>query len=175
MRMGLLQLLLLLFSVVASAQSLPKVRAAFVRALNSKQVTDSLYSSLNKTKDKSPVLVAYTGSANAMRALHTWNPYFKIKYVKDAEECFSTAVKQEPHNIEIRFLRFSMEHYVPGFLGFSKNMQLDKAEILTQLHAGHHGTADAATVKAIMEFLVQSKRCTAQEDDFLKRQLSMLK
>ncbi|PTR00829.1 hypothetical protein C8P68_10156 [Mucilaginibacter yixingensis] len=175
MRAGVLQLLLLLLSFVAPAQSLPKVRAAFVRALNSKQVTDSLYNSLSKAKDKSPILVAYTGSANAMRALHTWNPYFKIKYVGDAEQCFSTAVQQDPHNIEIRFLRFSMEHYVPGFLGFSKNLQADKVEIITQLRAGHHGTADAVTVKTIMEFLAQSKRCTVQEDEFLKRQLSLLK
>jgi len=175
MRTGVLQLLLLLFSGVVSAQSLPKVRAAFVRALNNKQVTDSLYNSLDKAKDKSPVLLAYTGSANAMRALHSWNPYFKIKYVRDAEQYFSMAVLRDPHNIEIRFLRFSMEHYVPGFLGFSKNLQADKAEMLTQLRAGHHGTADAVTVKTIMEFLVQSKRCTAPEDEFLKRQISMLK
>lgn len=175
MRVWALHLLLLFFCSEASAQSLPQVRAAFVRALKSKQVTDSLYNSLNSTKDKSPVLEAYTGSANAMRALHAWNPYFKIKYAGDAEQCFSVAIKKDPHNIEIRFLRFSMEHYVPGFLGFSKNLQADKAELLTQLHAGRYGTADAATVKAIMEFLVQSKRCTTQEDDFLKRQLSTLK
>lgn len=174
MRWIVLQLLLMV-SCMASAQSLPKIRAAFVRALNSKQVSDSLYNSLDALQDKSPVLVAYTGSAEAMRALHTWNPYFKIKYVKDAEQSYAKAVKQEPLNIEIRFLRFSMEHYVPGFLGYNKNLQADKNEIITQLHAGHHGTADAGTVKAIVEFLLQSKRCTVQENDFLKRQLSMLK
>lgn len=169
--------MLILFTMLtmasARAQNLLKIRADFVRALKSKPVADSIYNALNEVKNPSPIIIAYTGSASAMRAVHVWNPYYKIKYVKDAERRYAEAVQQEPHNIEIRFLRFSMEHYVPGFLGYNKNLQADKIEMLTQLHNKNHGTADDETVHAILNFLLQSKRCTPAEEDFVHQQLRL--
>ena len=161
--------------VSCKEQDITDVRHAMVRALNSRRAADAIYRELLAVKNKSPLIIAYTGYAEALKAKHAWNPYYKLKYVKDAERWFAEAVKLRPHQVEIRFLRFSVEYYVPGLLGYNKHLDEDRAEIIGLLHKRMCARADRETVLAIIRFMLQSKRCTTAENIFLNRQLKLLK
>jgi hypothetical protein len=159
----------------AATINLPVLRKQLLIAVEKSNVTDSLYKSLNAEKIKPPVIISYIGALEALKAKHTWNPYYKLKYLKSAEKTFAKAVTGEPHNIEIRFMRFSVEHNVPGFLGYTKNIVADRQEMIAQLGKKHYTTADKEMVVTIIKFLIDSKRCTAQETEELRKHLTALK
>ncbi len=169
--------LLLLTGKYASAEepNLRRIRSLLVVCMNSSKTTDSLYKSLSAIKNRDGVITAYLGTLSACKAKLSWNPYMKVKHLNNSEATYKTAVNADPHNIEIRFLRFSVEHNVPGFLGFNKDLVIDRDEIITQLDKKNYGTADKDLTIAIIKFLLQSKRCTAAQNDDLNKHLAELK
>ena len=158
----------------ATEPNLHTIRKLLITALNSSKTTDSLYKNLDGLKNRSSLINGYMGTLQALKAKHTWNPYFKIKYLNDAEKTFKGAVAGDPSNIEIRFMRFSVEHNVPGFLGYTKNLVADRTEIVKQIDRKHYASADAALVKTIITFLIDSKRCTPAEHSILTKHLASL-
>lgn len=150
------------------------IRKLLVTALDSKKTTDSLYSSLAAIKNRPALINGYIGTLEALKAKHAWNPYYKIKYLNDSEKTFKTAVANDPHNIEIRFMRFSIEHNVPGFLGKNKNLIADREEMIKQIGNKHYASADKALVKTIISFLLECNRCTAAEQKDLHQYLAAL-
>jgi hypothetical protein len=153
----------------------PKViRKQLLLALEKRSLTDSLYNIFTAAPNKSPLNTCYLGVVQALKAKHAWNPYYKVKYLNDAEKTLQTAVNREPDNMEIRFMRFSIEHNVPGFLGFTKHLTADKEAMIQQLDKKHYATADHEVVVTIIKFLIESKRCTPHETEKLHKQLSAL-
>ncbi|WP_448702300.1 hypothetical protein ACFGVR_08145 [Mucilaginibacter sp. AW1-3] len=145
-----------------------------VLALNSGKTTDSLYTALDKMSNKPPVYLAYLGTLNGLKAKHSWNPYSKIKYLRTAEKVLKQATDADPHNIEIRFLRFSIENNVPGFLGYNKNLDADRDEMIRQLNEKNYGTANKPLTIQLIKFLIASKLCTPAETETLHKHLAAL-
>jgi hypothetical protein len=151
------------------------VRKQLLLALENRKLTDSLDKVFAAAINKSHLNVCYLGVIQALKAKHAWNPYYKVKYLNDAEKILQTAVSREPDNMEIRFMRFSIEHNVPGFLGYTKHLTADREEIIKQLERKYYATADQDVVITIIKFLLESKRCTPHENDFLHKQLAAIK
>ena len=160
--------------MITNEPNIPIIRKQLIIAIDNSKITDSLYKSLESIKNRSGLINGYMGALLSLKAKHTWNPFFKIKYLNDSENTFKTAVVADPHNIEIRFLRFSIEHNVPVFLGFNKDLDNDREDIITQLEKKNYGTADKELTIAIIKFLLSSKRCSPAQNENLKKQLSLL-
>ncbi len=163
-----------IYSVDVAEPNLHQIRKLLVTAIDSKKTTDSLYTNLENMKERSALLNGYIGTLEALKAKHAWNPYFKVKYLNSSEKTFVKAVTRDPHNIEIRFMRFSIEHNVPGFLGYNKNLTSDRIEIIKQLDKQYYAQADKPLVKTIISFLIASERCTPTESTDLKKHLAAL-
>ena len=159
----------------SSDQKNKTLRRQVMLAINSSKTTDSLYNILVAMPNKSPLITGYTGTLQALKAKHHWNPYYKVKYVKDAQKIFAKAVAAEPHNMEIRFLRFSVDYKLPKLLGYNKNMTADKNEIITQLTKKNYTVDDKDLVITIINFLLEADMHTAAENTFLTKQLALLK
>lgn len=67
------------------------------------------------------------------------------------------AIDMDKENLEIRFMRFSIEFYTPSFLGFSKDLAQDKKEIVKHYQNGNFGLADRELVKNVAKFMIDSK------------------
>ena len=163
---------------IASAQTPDQknksLRRQVMLAVNSSKTNDSLYNVLVAMPNKPPLITGYIGTLQALKAKHHWNPYYKVKYVKDAQKTFAKAIAADPHNMELRFLRFSVDYKLPALLGYTKNMEADKDEIIAQLKKYH--TADNKDlVVTIINFLLDANKHTATEDAFLTKQLALLK
>ncbi len=150
------------------------IRKQLITALESKKTTDSLYNILSALKNRPAIINGYIGTLEALKAKHAWNPYYKIKHLNNSEKTFKGAVAADPHNIEIRFMRFSIEHNVPKFLGYTKNLVDDKLEMIKQIDAKYYASADNKLVKTIIRFLLDSKRCTTAEQKNLTQHLAAL-
>jgi hypothetical protein len=160
--------------VLANVPSPKVIRKQLLVALEDKKLTDSLYNILSAEQNKSALNICYLGVVQALKAKHAWNPYYKVKYLNDAEKTLQTAVSHDPENMEIRFMRFSIEHNVPGFLGYTKHLVADREAMIKLLDKKHYTTADHEVVVTIVKFLIDSKRCTPQENDKLHKHLAAL-
>lgn len=163
------------FSAYSQKTDAVEIRKGMLRAIKSPKVTDSLYTALQTITKKPPLVLGYFGALEALKAKDSWNPYKKVKLLVSSNKTIEQAVNASPDDMEIRFLRFSIQFYLPGFLGLSKDMATDKNMIIQQLKQKHYGLADKDYLKNIIKFMIDSKQCTAQEVAFLHEQSATLK
>ena len=139
------------------------LKQAIYRSIESPGITDSLYSVLKAKGSENALMIAYLGTLEALKAKHSWNPYNKIKFVALSQKTMKSAVSRDPANLEIRFMRFSIQHYTPSFLGFSKDLDEDRKVIAGQYRLRKFGLADEALVRNIAAFMINSNRCSKDE------------
>jgi len=163
------------FSALKQKTDITEIRKQMLRAINSSKVTDSLYSNLRIISKKPPLVTAYVGALEALKAKNSWNPYNKIKYLNISGKTVDEAVNASPNDMEIRFIRFSIQSNLPHFLGLDKDITADKTEIIKQLQQKHYGSADKVFVQNIIKFMIDSKQCTPHEISILHEQLAALK
>ena len=149
------------------------LRKNYFEATENETLADSLAVALKNMPDKSPIFTAYWAACEGLRAKFVFSPYKKIQYINQAQKIFTTAIQLEPQNIEIRFLRFSMQHNIPSFLGQSKNLEEDLIAILANFDTDKNLQIDEAMRSKIAAFLVNSKRCKAMQVSFLKKYIRL--
>jgi len=162
------------FAVNGFAYDIQKIRRDYVEAIKNADVADKLYKDLKAIKNPSPLIMAYLGSADAVRAKHSWNPVNKMAFLKQGCKTIDKAVELSPNQLEIRFLRFSLEHFLPPFLGYSKHLEIDKKKILelvqkSNVQALH---VDETILKNMVNFMIDSKRCSEAEVNVLRKVLA---
>jgi len=145
------------------------IRKTIVLAVNNERITDSLLQKLSPFSDKNPLLLGYVATLQALKSKHHWNPYSKLKYLQLATKNMNKAVAGAPMNLEIRFMRFSIQHYTPSFLGYSKQLAEDRQVLVKLYETQHFGSSDALLVKSIAQFMLESKRCSDAEKQLFKK------
>jgi hypothetical protein len=163
-----LLILLMVFgaaSPMVGAEDMQVLRRHFRQSLQDINQARQLESELSHRVHEvtSPLLLAYLGAVQAQIARHTWNPVQKLHYLQKADQTLRQAVASEPDNPEIRFLRFSYQHHVPEFLGFSQDLDRDRSYLVSSLTQSADYGLDAEQVQEMKEFLINSGRCTPEE------------
>lgn len=151
-------------TIISNNESLPiqNIRQRYYKAVSSENEANDLLKYLNNLQQTNPLVEGYIGGVTALKAKHAWNPYDKITYLDKADKHLTIATKISPSNIEIRFIRFSYEHYVPSFLGRSKHIEEDKKVILAGIKANNQAIPSDLMSK-IKSFLKESNRLSETE------------
>lgn len=147
----------------------PKVvelRGLFYKASESKASALQLSKILDGVDDKSaPILLCYKGVADMMEAKHLFNPIYKLSRFNAGKAKIEEAIRRDPDDLEMRFLRFSIQNNLPGFLGYKEQIDQDKAKLLTELDQ----LRDDVLKKNIVNYLMVSGKCTDLEMKRLKQ------
>lgn len=152
-------------------RTLDNIRESYVAGVENETKLESLHEYLDRLKKKAPIHTAYLGACEGLLAKHHWNPYKKVAFLKQAGKTLQSAVEEAPQNIEIRFLRFSMQHYIPEFLGQSKELEKDRSAIVKYFNTPENKTLGEKTRQTIARFMIESKRCSAEEERLFKSTL----
>jgi hypothetical protein len=162
------------YNTMAAAPDLKKIREDYIASINSSEKADVLCAQLQSIKNPDALILAYLGSAQAIKAKHAWNPVNKMSYLKQGFKTINQAVTKEPNNLEVRFLRFSLQFYVPSFLGYSKNIESDKDKIISLLQNQKSANLniDKKIIKDMVNFMIDSQKCDAQEITILRKVLA---
>lgn len=152
------------------------IRETFYSAIEDEAMTEKLFNYLtglssNKFEDFPPILLGYYGATETLIAKHAFNPFKKLSKLNDGLEKIAKAIKQNPDNLEIRFLRFSILHYIPGFLGFSKEREEDLKSIYNLLLMKDYTQLEFSIQKGIIEFMLESKRLNQAQTRNLEKLL----
>lgn len=158
-------LLALIMSITNSANShsIEEIRKTYQLAVESPSVTEKLSSDLKKIKKPDPLTLAYIASVEALKAKHSWNPYSKLSYMTNFDKLMGDAIKQNPDNMEIRFLRYTIQYYTPSFLGYSKNLEEDKRLIVDSFLKKKFVSNNKKLIKEVYDFMLHTNSLTPAE------------
>lgn len=146
-----------------------ELRNNFYKAVQNEEEAKRFITVLETKNTKNALDIAYLGATQAVMGKHAFNPYNKMKWVEKANITMSKAVSQDPNNLEIRFLRFSYQHYVPAFLGYSKNINEDLAIIQKEI-MNNAQAYPLDLIKNVAGFLIETGRCSDKFEQKLKVQ-----
>lgn len=114
-------------SILAQVSNVKDVRQLFHQATNNEDVCVKLINSLNSyNENNNPLFLGYRGGATMVMAKHAFNPFSKLSYFKKGKILLERAIKAEDSNVELRFLRYTIQTSVPGFLNYSGDKNADK-------------------------------------------------
>jgi len=154
-------------------QEKEKVRYSFYSAIefnDSMNVFKSHLKELLKKYPNSNFLLFYTGAYETLEAKHSWNVYDKFVKLKSGLKKISEIIINDPNNIEFRFIRFSILHYIPSFLGYDNLLREDLQKIVELLLNEQLNDISSNYKKGIIEFLFRSRRL----DNYSRLQLNIL-
>ncbi|MEO1055081.1 MAG: hypothetical protein AAFX87_30885 [Bacteroidota bacterium] len=132
----------------------------------------TFYKEIKAIKDKTPLIEAYKGAAEAVIAEQHWNPISKLSYLKQSLKTLSGAIQDDMENVEIRFIRFYIESNAPRLLGLSGHIDEDKSIIMSNLYAVDKEALGNDLVKYIVGYMIESGLCTPQEISIIKSRLT---
>lgn len=123
------------------------VRKNYEKAPKNETLCEQLIKDLSSSQHG--VNLAYLGAFQTMWANHTINPYTKLETFNKGKKNIEKAVKSSPQNLEIRFIRLSIQKNSPSFLGYNKNIEEDKTFIKNNLNTIQSTTLKNLCVKII--------------------------
>lgn len=127
--------------------TLDQVRNNYTKAVNDKQVCELMIKELENSSNND-VSLAYLGAFQTIWANHVINPLSKYNTFVKGKKNIEKAVKSSPNNIEIRFLRYSVQKNAPSFLGYNDNITEDLNYIKK-----HKNTVDNMVLKKLISNL----------------------
>lgn len=74
--------------------------------------------------------LGYLGAFQTIWANHTVSPISKLTTFNKGKRNIEKAIKNSPENVELRFVRYSIQKNCPSFLGYRKSLEEDKAFLL---------------------------------------------
>lgn len=150
-------LLLVLSSFTTANLSITEVRNVYEKAIYSQQIAVDLIDKLNVSNNNT--FLGYKGAVTMIMAKHVFSPYKKLNYFKNGKEILEQAILKEPLNIELRFLRFSIQSNSPKFLDYHSNLFSDKSFLLKEVKTIN----DTDLKQRITKFLLNNNEVSKAE------------
>jgi hypothetical protein len=112
---------------------MPRLRALLQASYSSKASAVEFLQVFSITRPYEPLLTGYNGMAEVMMCNYVKNPFSKLSYFHEGTTMIDEALKREPDNVELHFLRFAVQSNAPVLLNYRKNIEADKKILLEYL------------------------------------------
>lgn len=132
----------------------------------------NLAEKFEKNPPSGSVLRAYFGAACAAAPECIGNPASKLSMFKKGKKLLDESAKSSSSNFEVRFLRFATQDKAPGFLGYTDNIEEDKAYLISNLQKAATSFGNAYFFKEMLTFLLNSESLNQKEKKTVKDYLT---
>jgi len=157
--MKLLLIFINLFFILVNL-NISDVRNNYKEAVTSKSKANSFNEYLKEvTKNDDKRLVAYKGAAIALSARYLKTAKEKGTVFKNGIEWVEFAIEKKPLDMEVRFVRLSVQQNSPKFLGYNKEIEGDKNYLLTNFNA----IQSKEFKQYLKSYILDSDKFTAEE------------
>lgn len=154
-------------SLVAQSYGVKKLREQYYQAAKKSELAKDFYRKLDSFNEAEGTLVlGYKGMASFMLAHHAKNPIAKLKYFNEGKNHLEKAIHLDPENLELRYLRFTVQTSAPEFLGYRKSIHADKKFILDSIY--DRKSTDKDLINRMVEYVLRTKYCTTKEKKKVK-------
>ena len=146
--------------MASSELKLSELRKLYYQAAESSAASATLSRTLKAVDAASePIFLCYKGAAHMMEAEYTLNPITKLSRFNKGKTAIEQAIARDPSQLEMRFIRFSLQVNLPAFLGYKGQIEADKKKLL----AGVASINDKVLKENVVNYLIASKKCTKEE------------
>jgi hypothetical protein len=116
---------------------LSKIRVLYQSAATIKQDAAQLNRMMVQvdTVTAAPVMICYKGANEMMQAKYALNPMVKLDKFNKGKQLMQRAFTRDTLNLEIRFIRYSIQSNLPAFLGYHNELEADKRYLLNNTKA----------------------------------------
>ena len=130
--MKILCYIVLSFFLLSNANGfdLQNYRIHYSRSSSDKALCEKMMEDLEREKESSAIYLGYLGGYQTIWAKHVFNPVTKLNTFKMGSKKIEQAIKQQPNNVELRFIRLSVQVNAPTFLGYHSHIEKDKEFII---------------------------------------------
>lgn len=116
----------LLMNVFFKNSDLNEVRTSYSKAVLDNKLCKKMIEELELSKEKSVIDLAYLGAYQTIWANHVFNPLSKLATFRKGKNNIELAISKEPENVEMRYIRFSVQKNAPSFLRYNSHLKEDK-------------------------------------------------
>ncbi len=127
----ILSLYLFTSSFYAAAQEyVEQFRQQYPSARTDATVCEKQIAVIDGLKTFTPLQRAYAGAFYAVWPEHLQSPLKKLNAFKKGKSYLEQAIREDPGNTEIHFLRLTVQHNAPAMLGYNDNKDGDLKIVL---------------------------------------------
>lgn len=123
--------------------------------------------------DKNPVLMAYRGAAISTTANCKKMPSAKWNTFNEGKALIEKAVAYAPNDIEVRFLRFTIQSNIPGFLNYNHLVE-DKRFIINTIKSDPLAVKSDSFISVILTFLRDSDQLVGEDKKWIDSMIAQL-
>ena len=150
------KLIILFFMIYSNnivSQNISEIRALYFNTADNISKCNSLKSLLNSIENKNNIINAYIGANTLLYCKYSDNSFKKYNYFKIGKKMIEDAVKLDPNNLEIKFLRYINQINAPWYLNYKCSIKDDLKFINSNLDL----ISDESFKKLIIETLKAHK------------------
>ncbi|MES2560946.1 MAG: hypothetical protein V4590_14465 [Bacteroidota bacterium] len=128
--------LILLFAstLFAATPSHNEVRALYKKAAIEEASCKKLVALLHSYNEENNTLLAgYRACATMLMAKHVLNPFRKLSHFTEGRQLLEKSIDTDKNNVELRFLRFTIQTNAPSFLHYNNDILRDKLFLLNTI------------------------------------------
>ncbi|GAA4138010.1 hypothetical protein GCM10022216_14730 [Sphingobacterium kyonggiense] len=148
----------------AQQLDLNAVRNDFNKGVKDEALCKRYLNQLEEHAD-SPVERGYAAAFHMFMAKHTSNPFKKMGFFKDGRDRLEKELKSNPNNVELRFIRLSIQYHIPKYLGYHNHIEGDKDYLKNNLYK----LGDKFAKEKIYQYLKGANMYSTQELALLGR------
>jgi hypothetical protein len=168
MRVVLVLVILVSLNIFGYETEMKFIRETFYQAVEDEKELKNLekFLIMRYSEDQAsypPVILAYSGVVEALKAKHVFSPFSKFSHLIKALSILDEAVSRMPGDLEVRFLRFSVLDNMPSFLGYNKEKKEDQRVIIAELLRNDYSRVDKQTQRGLVEYLLDSNNISRDE------------
>lgn len=115
---------------VSDASLLETLRKNYEASSKSEKICNQMLKSIPASCSNTEK--GYKGALLMMKAAYAWMPTDKLNYFNQGKALLEEAIRKEPSNVELRYIRFSVQESVPSFLGYDHRKE-DRTFLENQL------------------------------------------
>ena len=108
---------------ISQYNTIDEIRSCFKTIESVQEIEDLINLSNNHTGD--PVVFAYNCTGKLMLLDYSNDPFEKYRIFINQTTQLDSIIQTNPKNIEIRLLRYTIQHNCPSFLLYNKDMSND--------------------------------------------------
>lgn len=125
-----------ILSNFAALASLAELRSLFAVANVNEAANKRLIELTKSAKLKTnPIEYAYHGAGLMAMANHVYWPGTKLEYFDKGKVKLEKAINFDLKNVELRFIRYSIQNNAPAMLGYYDDIEADRLFILEHINA----------------------------------------
>lgn len=128
---------------------LEKLRSQYLAAALNKEKLPLFENTCEVTKTNDPASNGYCVMIHFLEAKNSFNPYRKLSEFNHGKKKLDSLIENHNQNIELRYMRHSIQDRVPSFLGYNNQLLEDEKFMSANLDS----IADLETYNLIYDYL----------------------